>query len=316
MAYTAIITSHQNEVLSGVAKFNQRLADAMNIPCLWWVSVPFTTGAKYLISVKLKDSADADVLAYSRLINMLQSHGVDYDLFLHTFSNSDVEKKALERAGAVYCGNSEIRAGVRACGADGLLLYCPDLLATDVLETADDMNIFSFGMAHKLQTGYYRMLQNALVESNVDYRIWLSTAFHEKARFGDFEAVCGELRQCFGARIQFLGFLSDSGVNEFLSRSCLFVAFFESGFRANNTSLWAAMKRGVAVLTNLDSYSPDWVRHGENVLDIRHLRVGDLSGARRTCIAEKGRRDCEQHITWQGLLDVIARRPAITKLNA
>jgi len=41
--------------------------------------------------------------------------------------------------------------------------------------------------------------------------------------------------------------------------------------RENNTTVLSAMAHGCAVITNLDEYSPPWMKHGESVFDVNQL---------------------------------------------
>jgi hypothetical protein len=49
------------------------------------------------------------------------------------------------------------------------------------------------------------------------------------------------------------------------------VAFFPNGVRENNTTVMSAMAHGCAVISNLDSLSPSWMKHGHNIFDINKL---------------------------------------------
>ncbi|MFM7880191.1 MAG: hypothetical protein ACKO80_07850, partial [Acidimicrobiaceae bacterium] len=41
--------------------------------------------------------------------------------------------------------------------------------------------------------------------------------------------------------------------------------------RENNTTVMSAMAHGCAVITNLDSLSPEWMKHSQNIFDINKL---------------------------------------------
>jgi hypothetical protein len=49
------------------------------------------------------------------------------------------------------------------------------------------------------------------------------------------------------------------------------LAFFPNGARENNNSVLSAMYLGTPVITNLDKWSPSWLKHGETVFDINRL---------------------------------------------
>jgi hypothetical protein len=56
------------------------------------------------------------------------------------------------------------------------------------------------------------------------------------------------------------------------------VAFFPHGVRENNTTVLSAMSHGCAVITNVDGYSPDWMIHGESILDIDKMSSFPTTG--------------------------------------
>jgi hypothetical protein len=186
-----------------------------------------------------------------------------------------------------------------------ILAWCPPLLDSEVMLHESKLNLFSFGMAHKIQVKYYKKLRDLLIGHESDYSVWISTAFHEKANFGDFNSISAELKSVFGDQIQFMGFLSDEAVNYFLDKTKLFVAFFERGVRANNTSVYAAMRRGCAVLTNCDEFSPPWLSHGKNILDIHQISAEDLSSDALARIGEAAQEDAINFAGWKSLVELL-----------
>jgi hypothetical protein len=205
-------------------------------------------------------------------------------------------------AHTVFCANSEIQQALANAGKPLSLVWCPHLVDLDASLTKSELTIFSFGMAHKIQLSYYELLHRRLDELGRGYSIWISTAFHEKSGFGDFDEAARELRTIFGSRVQFLGFLSDEAINYFVDQVQLFVAFFARGLRANNTSAYVPMERGCAILTNLDEHSPAWLRHDVNVLDIHSLSVASLQPDHLRGIAAAAQRDVRRHAGWPLLL--------------
>jgi glycosyltransferase involved in cell wall biosynthesis len=107
-------------------------------------------------------------------------------------------------------------------------------------------------------------------------------------------------------RVTLLGFLSDPAVRHFLRRAHLFVAFFPEGVRANNTSVLAAMAAGRPALTDLDAFSPPWMRHGVNVLDLARTMPEDLSPATLRLLGERARADAEEQAGWAALAERLA----------
>ena len=130
-----------------------------------------------------------------------------------------------------------------------------------------ELTVFSFGMAHKIQTERFRRLRELLDGSGRSYEIYVSAANHETSSLEDAEEIFREMHEVFPS-LYFLGNLSDVAVYNQLRASTFFAAFFPKGVRANNTTVAAAMETGAVVITNLDAYSPAEYVHLENVIDI------------------------------------------------
>jgi hypothetical protein len=169
-------------------------------------------------------------------------------------------------------------------------VWCPGtLMRADPFEPTE-LTVFAFGMAHKIRADHYNRLWELLEQTGKSYSLCLSTALHENTSFDDsFTAVLDELRAGFGGKVHFLGYLSDAAVRHYLTETTYFASFFTEGVRANNTSIHVAMKCGSVVITNLDGNSPDWLRHGENVLDIRRCDALPVEPERLAEIGTKAR---------------------------
>ena len=163
-------------------------------------------------------------------------------------------------------------------------------------------------MAHKIQLKYYQALNQILSENGIDYVLRISTAFHEKVHFGDLNIISDKLGQMYQGKIQFLGFLSDDSVNYFLEKSDLFTAFFDSAFRAGNTSVYAAMMKGCSVLTNVDKYSPSWLNHNVNFLDIIKVKRDDFDKRRLKLIGKNSRKYVEKNVNWDHFVKILFRK--------
>ncbi len=299
MEYDWIITSHTNPDLSGVARFNHVLAAGLGIPCIDIVDAHRLSDGHALLSLKMRDEPETRTRLVEALIDGASMKSLSFDVFFHTFDGLLVEYILTERCGWVLCGNAEIEDSIRGLQVKTAVLWCPGLLTGRSLPIDSQLKLFSFGMAHKLQVRYFLKLWEMLEQFGVDYRIYVSTSFHEKASLGDFKQVSTELQRIFSGRIHFLGFLSDELVSFFLDRADLFVAFFEHGYRANNTSVNAALERGCAVLTNLDGFSPSWAQHGSTILGIADLKAPDLGGENLRAIGHAAAARMREHASWQ-----------------
>ena len=304
MTLRLILSSHTSAQLSGVAKFNAQLAERLGVPSLGMAEAmaQLKTGDQVLLSVKMIDMSESDSRAFEAFLLASSERGIPFDLFLHTYDGLAIEDALVAGAGTIFCANSEIEAALAGSGRPLVPAWCPALIDVNASITHTDLTIFSFGMAHKIQLGYYELLHRRLETLRDPYSIWISTAFHEKSGFGEFDEASRQLRAVFGDRVQFLGFLSDDAVNYFIDKVRLFVAFFPKGIRANNTSAYVPMQRGCAILTNLDAYSPAWLRHDVNVLDIHSLTPASLSANNLQRVAAAAMRDVHEHAGWPPLV--------------
>ncbi len=301
MSYRSVFTSHTSLNLSGVAKFNAILArrlDSENRPL---ADLPATTEGPVLLSLKVVEVSSDEQAELVRFAQRARRDGLEYDLFLHNYHALAAEQVLLDGCRHTFCGNDEIAHAIRGSGTSRSTAWCPRLVDDDATITASPFTLFSFGMAHKIRVDEYQRLADVLEHLNVDYTIRVSTAFHEKANFGDFDSIATQMREIFPDRIEFLGFLSDAAVNYFVAQCQLFVAFFEKGVRANNTSLYAAMARGTAVLANFDEHSPPWMKHGDNVLDLAALQPEDLYLDRLRGIGRRGAEHVREYTSWDAL---------------
>jgi hypothetical protein len=257
---------HLNPWTCGIAKFNAILAKHLAIPVVGIRAVELGRYSRPLLSVKLSeftesDAADLDLWSSAR-------RG-EFELFLHAFDGTEVEKRLVASAGRVYCGNSELFGELRQSRPDILELFCPGTILNPQRIQRTELSVFTFGMAHKIRVPLYRRLYELLEATGRSYKMYVSTALHENTSFdGSFVVRFEELQSIFNGRVYFMGYLSDTAVFNHLMDCTLLAAFFEKGLRANNTTVNAAMESGCAVVTNLDEHSPDGLVHMQNVIDI------------------------------------------------
>jgi hypothetical protein len=228
-----------------------------------------------------------------------------FGVFFHDFAGDADEVAMVERAAAVLGGNAELCERLRHHRSDVIEAFCPGTLDLDPRVTQPALKVFTFAMAHKVRAAPYQRLNGLLRGTGLDYALYVSTALHEDMSFD--EAVGGAfdgIREVFDGPVHFLGFLSDEAVATELARCAFLAAFFPSGCRANNTTVNAALAAGVSVVTNLDEWSPPYLRHGETVIDIdRCERLPDADG--RRVLAERGRLESET-VGWPALLRLLS----------
>jgi hypothetical protein len=260
---TEVVTHHRDGFRSGVARFNELLAEALGVPVRGLDELD-GVGARPLLSFKV---AEFDGAAEEGLTSWLAGAGT-YDLFLHEFGGGELERRLVEGAERVLCGNAEIAAAVRALARSAETVWTPGLILDDRVFPEVDLSVFSFGMAHKLQLDRFRRLRELLDATGRSYALYVSAANHETASLRDSASVFEELHAIFPIELYFLGNLSDVAVFNHLRQATYYAAFFPAGVRGNNTSVASALERGSVVITNLDEHSPPEYRHGKNLLDI------------------------------------------------
>jgi hypothetical protein len=257
----AVVTHHRDGFRSGVARFNELLADRLGVPLLGldddW------PGVYSLLSFKV---GEMDVAERAGVADRLE--GWQGEAYLHEWGDLPLEREIVSRAARVHSGNLEIHDAVAGLNPAAEAVWTPGLL-TDRREydAAAEVTVFSFGMAHKIQTGRFRRLRELLDATGRTYAVYVSTANHETSSLEDAAAVFREMHEVFPG-LYFLGNLSDVAVYNELRRATYFAAFFPAGVRANNTTVAAAMETGAVVVTNLDAHSPPEYVHLENVIDI------------------------------------------------
>ena len=312
----SILTYHTNPLTCGVARFNKALGCQLGLPVHQMFSPEGLAAQRPLLSMKLSEFEPEDAAR-------LGEAAVDpkiwpgLNLFFHDYSAAQPEARLLRRARRVYCANEFLVRELTPLHKDVVQAWCPGYLFDQRRFDADaEVRIYTFGMAHKLRVDYYYRLKELLDASGKRYSIYISAAIHEGTSLDDsFTAAYEELTTIFGERVYFLGFISDGALFNYLADCTYFVAFFQSGVRANNTSVNTVMQCGTAVLTNLDEASPSDFKHLESVVDIR--QCGDallLDKDRLVAIGNRGR-EVAARLGWPPLLDLFKSREADLKLG-
>lgn len=265
----AVVSDHMNAFKSGVARFNQRLADALGVPCMSLRDPLADALSAPLLSFKV---AELDAGGRERVVALRDTYlrrGVAIRLFLHEYAGLALEDELVEAAATVYCGNREIRARLDGHDAGELIdAWAPGLIADQRRFHPAEVSVFSFGMAHKLRVDMFARLRDLLDATERSYAVRISNATHETSSIEDEQVVFEQMRAIFPRRVYFMGHLSDVAVYNELLDTTFFATFFRDGARANNTSLASAMEYGAVVVTNLDEYSPPELVHMHNVIDL------------------------------------------------
>ena len=257
----AVVTHHTNPFRSGVARFNALLAERLGVPVVALGDAAALRAP--LLSFKVSELGERE-----RAVLRAALPGWRAWLFLHEFSDAELERQLVAAAERVLAGNREVAARVAPLHPRVETLWTPGLILEQRRIAPAEVRVFSFGMAHKIRTAQFARLRDLLEASGRSYAVHVSAANHETATQGDAEAVFHDMGRLFGDRVHFLGTLSDLAIVHELERATFFAAFFAGGVRANNTTVASAMERGAVVVTNLDEGSPEGLRHLENVVDI------------------------------------------------
>lgn len=264
-AVDAVVTHHRDGFRSGVARFNELLAEHLEVPLIGLDELLAAAPAAPLLSFKV---GELDPAAEGALRSWLDVAAGDWDLFLHDYRGGELEQGLVEGARRVHCGNAAIEVAVRELAGAVDTLWTPGLVLDDRVFRPAEISVFSFGMAHKLRTDMFRRLRALLDSSGRSYALYVSAANHETASLRDSAVVFDELHEIFPEELYFLGNLSDVAVFNQLQTATFYAAFFDPGVRANNTSVASALELGAVVITNLDEHSPPEYVHGRNVIDI------------------------------------------------
>ena len=223
-----------------------------------------------LLSLKFEEMSTE--IAENLLTHLIET-GTNFDLFLHGVTHSELEKKFISSARRVIVATQEYADLIRAQREDVVAYFAPGAGDTGATKNSE-ITLLTFGMAHKIRSDGYRKLGQLLSADPRTVQLEISTALHDGTSFSeDFFSVGSEISQVFDGNVSFLGFLADDEVSRRLHAADALVAFFPHGVRENNTTVLSAMAHGCAVITNFDSYSPVWMKHGKSVFDIDQLSI-------------------------------------------
>jgi glycosyltransferase involved in cell wall biosynthesis len=268
--YSSVVSYHTNPYTCGVARFNQALAKEMRVPvCSVSKFVPSSKSIS-LLSIKFEEMSTKSA---EDMWTQLDQVDAKFDLFLHGVTQSEIENRYLNKARRVIVATREYAEIVRAQRPDVLSYFAPGAVDSSKKINAD-ITLLTFGMAHKIRSDGYRKLGEILTADERSVQLEISTALHDGTSFSeDFFSVGSEISEVFNGNVSFLGFLADDEVSRRLRAADALVAFFPSGVRENNTTVLSAMAHGCAVITNLDSLSPSWMKHNDSVFDISQLNT-------------------------------------------
>lgn len=264
----AVVTHHTNTFRSGVARFNEIMAEQVGVPlvALFGDDAALAACAHPLLSFKV---SEMDERERDRLGELLPTALATRDVFAHDWIDTPLEHDLVAGAVRVLCGNHAVLEVVSELHPSPELAWSPGLMLDQRRYTPAEIRVFSFGMAHKIRTEMFQRLRELLDASGRSYAVYVSSANHETASIRDSQLVYDRMHEIFGTdQLYFMGNLSDVAIYNELQQADFFAAFFDGGARANNGSIAAAMENGAVVVTNLDEHSPPYYEHGHSVIDI------------------------------------------------
>jgi len=269
MTYSSVVSLHVNPYTCGVARFNRSLAEVLQVPLISLSAyLESTPPGETLLSLKMEELSESEAAA---LISMLSSNRLGFSYFVHDFTESKLQAFLATNASRVFANSKELSEAIRAIRADVVAVYSPGAKVRPAM-TRPDLRLLTAGMAHKIRAKGYGDLAKLLSRDPRRVRLEITTAIHEGQRFDEsFFSVTNEIREVFQHEIHFCGFLSDEELSQRLHECDAYVAFFPRGVRENNTTVLSAMAHGCPVITNLDSMSPSWMRHGATLFDVGSL---------------------------------------------
>lgn len=292
-----ILSPQLNPYACGVAKFNWCLAAQIGCP----VRDSLTTADE---GVPLISAHRVDV-SIDILGTWLRWTHADhrYDLWLHD-DPSDWPLGWIRRARRVFTAHAGILEALGPVRQDAHLVWCPSTLPPSTSEDFPPPAVLTFGMAHKLVLPCYRALAALMAPLAKEWTLEVSTAIHDGTPWpAGLASVESQLAAIFGPRLRFWGALSNWAVAWSLQRVSVVALFYAEGACANSTTLWAALRAGLPVITNLGAWSPAELRHDETVYDVTQLTAWpDLVDRDRVGIAGQA---VAARYSWHRLLEVL-----------
>jgi hypothetical protein len=254
-----------------VARFNGALSKALQIPMIdidTWVSNA-DYDSKYLFSVK---PSEFDQHVSDMVSDSLSKLNGKHWVFFHEFNQTDIEIKLAEISEKAIAVDRIIGSAASKFFKDVGLGFAPGLNIANPEEECDVV-LLTMGMAHKINQAGYTILDEIVKMDLRRFQLRVTVAIHEGFDIGEtFVNVPEQVGANWSSELVFLGFLSDQAMSSELRKCDAVVIFPQLGARESNSSIIGAMAHGAAVVTALDSNSPSWMVHGQNIIDVRQLR--------------------------------------------
>jgi hypothetical protein len=301
LSKNVVVSYHLNTWGCGIAKFNSILADRLNLRVISFHEWVISKNQNGFLSVSFNEFTEPDKKLLSDSIPK-QSELV---LVLHSFSFLPLEIEVIRKVKVVISLNSQISNDLASLGIECVEGYAPSMLEEEQPSDNGSLRLFTFGMAHKFELEYVTKVVENYRSLGISPSISLSTALHVGEQPFDYlKEDVESLARALDTPIYFLGFLSDIALrNELVSADAIF-RFFPKGVRSNSTSLMASLSLGKVTISNLDQYSPNWLKHFENIVDINMWSLGQ---AIPKDLGTNAKVSYEKHVSWEKLADLFSR---------
>src|SRR5205823_9208498 len=119
------VSHHMDGFRSGVARFNELLAERLGVPLLYLFDGRLPEFGCPLLSFKVSELSVAEK---SHFGEMLAAGPWNGEVFLHEFCGLELERRIVREARRVHCGNLEILEQVRDLNVDVDVLWTPGLV--------------------------------------------------------------------------------------------------------------------------------------------------------------------------------------------
>ena len=299
--FDCVVSYHHNVHTCGVARFNRRLADFLGVPMVRISDLRSSKFVYPIVSVKSSEMEMRDHDQFQRDVLRIPQ----FVLMIHDYREDNLEIELMRHATKVVALNSELASRARVMRPDIIEGFAVASYTELPSPSAPELTLITFGMAHKIQSHGYQRVGDLLQNDGRSFVLEISSALHEGTAFDDsFFEVGHEISSCFQGNVDFLGFLADQEVVRRLTSASAMLAFFPHGARENNTSLISAMSLGVPVITNLDSWSPGWMVHGETIFDVNSLSAFPPNDVLQR-VGASGK-SAVRHLSFSGLMSLLS----------
>ena len=240
--FDCIAGYHLNQWTCGIAKFNAILGRHLGLPVIGISPADLERYQQPLLSLKMSEFSSQDALALDAWIGR---HPGGFELFLHAFDDTALEKRMLAAAARVCCGNRELYEQLKPARPDIVEAFCPGTLLNPQRFQQTELSVLHSAWRTRFACRSTPAARSARRDGKT-CSVAVSTALQNTS--ATTRSSVRRLQSIF-RQVYFKGTVGHRGVQ---SPGGLHVprGVLRKGLRANNTTVNAAI--GCAVITNLD----------------------------------------------------------------